>query len=58
MFRQQSQHVVEKTHAGGGPRIADAVQQQFHVDVGFRRFAVNVGSAGHGGQGLGLRSWT
>ena len=45
---QQGQHVVEKADAGGDPRLADAVQQQFQFDVGFGRFAVDLGSAGHG----------
>ena len=48
MFGQQGEHVVEKADAGGDARLADAVQQQFQFDVGFGRFAVDAGSAGHG----------
>ena len=47
VFGQQGQHVVEKADAGGDPRLADAVQQQFQFDVGFRRLAVDAGSSGH-----------
>ena len=45
---QQREHVVEKADAGGDLRLADAVEQQFQLDVGFRRFAVESGGAGHG----------
>ena len=47
VFRQEREHVIQKTHARGNLGISRAVEIQFQLDLGFRRFALNGCGACH-----------